>query len=355
MKRTPKIVDTKLKDDPGGKVSLAREALDDFAAGMRKDDDSVLDLATGAGTLRLPGVVSTQCPQLDDAIGRGGIPLGRLTIFHGPEGCGKTTHALHLCAEAQQSGGIAMYIDREYKLDVDYAAAIGVDMNSMVVSQPDTMEQIFALQASAALRVRALRKRLKIKIPLIVVQDSINSAITQAQHDGGWDDKHWAPQARVISDLTPKLIPSIARDSVGLVWISQIRKKMNVKFGDDEEVGGGNAPRFYASLVCHFKKIGTAKVGAEQVGSRIHAYIKKNQIAVPHKHTEYTIVWGRGVDQHLSLVEMALAKKVLTKGTEGISYGGERLCKGIAKCANIMRDNPKLAAEIAAKTKVKWR
>jgi recombination protein RecA len=330
--------------------------LDDLLAGIRGEgDETAMYLGSDSSLLKIRGVISTQCPGLDRAIGRGGIPLARLTILHGAEGSGKTTACLHLVAEVQRMGGVAIYMDKEYKLDPDYAAALGVDTKRLIISQPSYLEQAFKVQEAAIKRASAIRERLKRRVPILVVLDSMNAAITKAQLEGEWDDKHMAPQARAFSEGLPKLIPQVSREDVALCYISQVRKKMNISFGDDDEICGGKAPRFYASLIISFKRIGSVKTGDEKVANTVIAECKKNQIAPPFKQAQFNIRYGIGIDAEMSLLEEALEMKLVEKNGAWYSFNGERIASGAVNAADKLRERPDMAAEIAAAGKIPWR
>lgn len=313
--------------------------------GMRKDlgTDGVM-LADGTDLdVAIRGVISTQCASLDRAIGRGGYPLGRLTILHGPEGCGKTTAALHAVAEVQRIGGIAVYLDKEYKLDLDYGAQLGVDRGRLFLHQPNTLEDSFRYMEATITHAAKLRHRLKRRVPVVIILDSMNAAITKAQFEGDWDDQHMAPQARCFSQNLPKLMPKVYKDDVALIWISQVRQKMNVSFGNDEEIAGGKAPRFYASLIIHLKRIGAIKAGDDNIGNRTVALVQKNQIAPPFKKTEFVIRFGHGIDNHRSVLEMALELDLVEKSGAWYSLAeGDRIGQGAENATQYLRDHPRV-------------
>jgi recombination protein RecA len=329
--------------------------LDDILDGIRTGgDETAMLLGSDGLMLKIRGVIPTGCPGLDDAIGRGGAPLGRLSILHGAEGSGKTTIALQLVANVQRMGGVAIYMDKEYKLDPEYATNLGVDNKRLIISQPSHMEQMFQVTEQAIAKAAAWRLKAKRRVPILIVLDSMNAAITKAQLEGDWDDQHMAPQARCYSANLPKLIPKVSKEDVALVWISQVRQKMNVAYGDDQEIAGGKAPRFYASLIINFKKVGTVKSGEEKIGNRVLAECKKNQIAPPHRKSEFTIVYGKGTDAEMGLVELAIDKKVLSKKGGWITHDDEKLGNGVAQAAEALRSNPEWAAKIAKEAGVQW-
>lgn len=329
--------------------------VDDMSKELLAADPSVMLLGASSMSIKIRGVISTQAPTLDYAIGRGGIPLGRLTIGHGGEGSGKTTLALHLAAETQRQGGRVYYIDKEHKLDLDYAAALGVDVDAMYYSTPSHLEQAFEIMAKA-IEIFAKYDDKKTKVPHLIVLDSMNAAITKAQLEGEWDAHHMAPQARVYSQSLPKLIPIVSKTNVALFWISQVRKKMNVQYGDDSDIAGGNAPKFYASLILDVKRIGTAKEGEEKVGSKVKITCKKNQISMPFKEAELEISYGRGFNRCRSLLDLAEGHGVVEKEGNWFSYKGEKFANGMVQACDKLTENPTMLAEIEAETRklLKW-
>jgi recombination protein RecA len=339
--------------EPFGTEPLGTDDIKELLDGMRKDlgGDGVM-LADGTDLdVAIRGVISTQCAGLDHAIGRGGYPLGRLTILHGPEGCGKTTAALHAVAEVQRVGGIAVYLDKEYKLDLDYGEKLGVDRARLFLHQPSTLEEAFKYMEVTIEHARKLRKRLGRRVPVMIILDSMNAAITKAQFEGDWGDQHMAPQARCFSQNLPKLMPKVYKDDVALVWISQVRQKMNVSFGNDEEIAGGKAPRFYASLIIHLKRIGGIKKGDEFIGNRTLALVQKNQIAPPFKKVEFVIKYGYGIDNERSILELALAHDIVEKSGAWYSVGDDRIGQGMDKAAQYLREHPDICVSLWEKLK----
>lgn len=331
----------------------AGDIVDDVLAGIRKETgaESAMRMSDPGMGIKIRGVISTGCVALDAAIGRGGIPRSRLTIFHGAEGSGKTTLALQTCAETQRMGGVVIYIDKEYKLDPDYAVGLGVDLDRVIMCQPQTLEQSFSITEGAIKRAARIRTKDGLSIPILVVLDSMNAAITKAQFEGEWDAAHMAPQARCFSASLPKIIPQVHKEDVALCWISQVRQKMNVTFGNDEDIAGGKAPRFYASLIVHVKRIGTVKDGEDKTGNVCVAECRKNQISAPFKKANFVIMYGKGVDNERSLIEVAATADVLEKSGAWYSWNGERLGQGLANAAAALRERPELFGEIAAALK----
>lgn len=352
-KKAAKAKATKRKPSSGfGSAPLDPDDIKEVLAGLRKDVGSDVMLADGTDLdVSLRGVISTRCAVLDDAIGRGGVPLGRLTILHGPEGCGKTTLALQIVAECQQMGGIAIYLDKEYKLDMEYAEALGVDRGRLFIHQPPTLETAFEFMEAGIKHAVKLRERLGRRVPVCIVLDSMNAAITKAQFEGKWDQQHMAPQARGYSGGLPKLMPLVYKDDVALVWVSQVRQKMNVQFGNDEEIAGGKGPRFYASLIIHIKRIGSVKKDDEAYGNITKAEVRKNQVAPPFKKCQFVIKYGHGIDNERAILDLAVDKDIVEKSGSWYAYKGDRIGQGLDASADALRKQPETRDAIWAELK----
>lgn len=327
------------------------DVIADYLAGMAADKD-VADNAPGAlrvladhaYTKRIRGVLSTHSATLDAAISRGGFPLSRVSILHGKEGSGKTTLALHLCAEAQRRGGLAVYIDKEHKLDPDYAVKLGVDRSRLVLPSCKTLEAVIETIKGTIRRAREIRKKTKVAVPIVIVVDSLNACKAFETQETKTGKKRYPAEARIWSEELPEIVEALESEHVALVFISQVRKKMNVMFGNDEEMAGGNAPRFYASLIVYVTRVGTMKDGDKaKIGSDIETECKKNQIGPPFKKARFAIYWNRGIDYEHSLVlqleEMGLVKK-RKKGL--LTVGSKELGHGYVAAANALRARPKL-------------
>lgn len=336
---------------PSEQASLINDMVDALVAIGGEGTAQVL--GSDAAAIKIRGVISTQCASLDDAIGRGGIPLGRLSILHGPEMSGKSTLALHCVAECQRRGGVVVYIDKEYKLDPDYARAIGVDLGQLIISYPPHLERAYEVIGSVALLAKKWRKKTGVGVPVLVVFDSINAAITKAQYNGTFEDKHIAAQARVHSDHLPKVMPKISTENVALLFIAQNRANVGKRWGEKEQLGGGNAVRFYASLIMKVRSIGDVKEGEVKKARKTVVECKKNQIACPFGKAQFEIRHGVGVDQLGGLIDSAIKAKVLRKkkkkdgGRSNIwKFGDENLANGRSALRETLEADPELLTRV---------
>lgn len=314
----------------------------------------------GGGGIDIRGVISTQCPTVDAAIGRGGIPLGRLSILHGKEASGKTTLALHAVAECQRMGGVVVYIDKEYKLDPTYASQIGVDFqNQFILSQPEHLEGVFAVMNGATKIAARLRTATGIRVPVLVVLDSMNACLPKEDvGDEDDEDDDWESEVRIAgpqriwSRRLPKLIPRVSREDVALLCISQVRAKIGVLFGNKEEIAGGNAPKFHAALIMEVRRTGTLKVGGSgkkgkdddstAVGSISEVYVRKNGISAPFKRAEFNIMYGKGIDFQMALLARAMDFGIIAKTGAWYAFGDTRLGQGAGKTADRIREDVEL-------------
>lgn len=303
-------------------------------------------LGSDAHAIKIRGVISTQSRTLDAAIGRGGIPLGRITVLHGREGCGKTTMCLHLCAEVQKQGGVVLYIDKEYKLDPDYARKIGVDVDHMIISQPSHLERVYEIIIATIKKAAAWRKATKKRVPILIVLDSLNAAIAKARLEGEVEDKHVAPEARVHSENIPKMLDILHKEDVAMVYVSQYRANIGKMFGDKNETAGGNAPKYYASLMLKVEYIGKEKDGGEAVANKTRVTCVKNQIAPPFKQAEFEIKYGIGIDRVATLLDAAMDAGIVTKKGSWFNYGKKRLGQGRPSALDVLRENESLMEQI---------
>lgn len=321
---------------------------------LNKDDNETpAQLLSSDGlAIKIKGVISTQAPSLDRALGRWGIPLGRTIMVHGHEASGKSTLALHCVAETQRVGGMAVYIDAEYKLDPDYAKKVGVDLNRLVLVQPRYLESAFA-KIETMIRVSALYRKEGIVIPTIIVMDSINAMKAKAVVDGGWEDPHVSPEAKAWSDKFPKLVPMLSDENVSLLLISQIREKIGVMFGSKDRTAGGNTPRFYASILMGIERKEPVKTKDGLVGNETSVFIAKNCVAPPFKVAKFRIIYGKGIDYEHSLVEACIDSDIMVGSGSWLNIpfildeNGEPLkAQGRDGMATLLRGDPGLCKEL---------
>ncbi|NLY37983.1 MAG: recombinase RecA [Firmicutes bacterium] len=287
-------------------------------------------------------VISTGCLALDVALGIGGLPRGRVIEIFGPESSGKTTVALHVIAEAQKAGGYAAFIDAEHALDPHYASKVGVNIEELLVSQPDTGEQALEI-AEALVRSSAID---------VLVIDSVAALVPRAEIEGEMGDAHVGLQARLMSQALRKLSGAISKSRTTAIFINQIREKVGVMFGNPEVTPGGRALKFYASVRLDIRRVESLKVGSDQViGSRTRAKVVKNKVAPPFKVAEFDILYGQGISTEGSLIDLGFEYKIITKSGAWYSYGEERLGQGRENVREFLKNNPDLAAEIELKVR----
>ncbi|HXV75189.1 MAG TPA: recombinase RecA [Candidatus Polarisedimenticolaceae bacterium] len=280
-------------------------------------------------------VIPTSSLSIDYALGVGGIPRGRVVEIFGPESSGKTTLALHVVAEAQRAGGLAAFIDAEHALDPEYAGKLGVDVDNLMVSQPDSGEQALEI-AEILIRSGALD---------VVVIDSVAALVPKAELDGEMGDSHVGLQARLMSQALRKLTAIVAKSHTSLIFINQIREKIGVMFGNPETTTGGRALKFYASLRLDIRRIGAIKEGDETIGNRTKLKVVKNKVAPPFRVAEFDILYGEGVSREGDLLDLGVAHNVIDKSGSWYSYGELRLGQGRENARIFLRDNPDLAHE----------
>lgn len=319
----------------------------------KNDNETPAQLLSSDGlAIKIKGVISTQAPSLDRALGRWGIPLGRTIMLHGREGSGKSTLALHCVAETQRVGGMAVYIDAEYKLDPEYAEAIGVNLERLVLVQPRYIESAFA-KIETMIKVASLYRKEGVVIPTLIVMDSVNAMKAKAVIDGDWEDSHVSPEAKVWSDKFPKLVPMISEESVSLLLISQIRERIGVMFGPKDKTAGGNTPLFYASVLMGVERKGQIQDDNGAVGNETTVYVAKNCVAPPFKLAKFRIMYGKGIDYEHSLVEACLDSGVIESSGSWLSVplilesSGEPIkAQGRDGMANRLREDLSLCREL---------
>ncbi len=293
---------------------------------MKLSDDNIRNIEA----------IPTGALALDLALGIGGVPRGRIVEIYGPESSGKTTLALHVVAEAQRNGGVAAFIDAEHALDPVYAKALGVDVDELLISQPDTGEQALEI-ADMLIRSGALD---------VVVVDSVAALVPRAELEGDMGDTHVGLQARLMSQALRKLAGTINRSETTAVFINQLREKIGVMFGSPETTPGGRALKFYSSVRIDVRRIEAIKQGTDNVGNRVRAKIVKNKVAPPFRVAEFDIMFGEGISREGSLLDIAVEHGVVKKAGAWYTYDGDQLGQGRERAKQFLRDNPELAMQL---------
>jgi len=308
---------------------------------------SQLEKQFGRGTLvrlgdetQVKGIksFSTGSLSLDIATGVGGFPAGRVTEVFGPESSGKTTLALHAVANAQREGGIACFIDAEHALDPSFARRLGVDVDNLLVSQPDCAEQALEI-CESLVRSNAVD---------IIVIDSVAALVPKAEIEGEMGDQHVGLQARLMSQALRKLTAIISRSHTSVIFINQIREKIGVMFGSPETTPGGRALKFYSSMRLDIRRIGTLKEKEENVGSRVKVKVVKNKLGPPFKQAEFDLLYNEGISKEGDILDLALADKIIQKSGAWFSMNGDNLGQGRENTRQYLRDNPELVDKIRA-------
>ena len=287
--------------------------------------------------------VSTGCLSLDIALGVGGVPRGRIIEIYGPEASGKTTLAQHIVAEVQRGGGTAAFVDAEHALDPDYAKKIGVDIDHLLISQPDTGEQALEI-------VEALVRSGGVDV---IVIDSVAALGPKAEIEGEMGDSHMGLQARLMSQALRKLTSVISKTKTCAIFINQIREKIGVMFGSPETTPGGRALKFYSSVRIDMRRIESIKNGTDNIGNRVRVKIVKNKVAPPFREAEVEIFFGQGISKESSLIEAAVNFGVIEKSGSWFNYGADRVGQGKDNVREYLKANPKVALEIEEKVKIK--
>ena len=296
---------------------------------MRLGQDTKIDIEA----------ISTGSLGIDIALGIGGLPKGRIVEIYGPESSGKTTLALSVIAQAQKKGGTCAFIDAEHALDPSYAKKIGVDINNLLISQPDAGEQALEI-ADTLVRSGAID---------VLVVDSVAALVPKAELEGEMGDSHMGLQARLMSQALRKLTATVSRSNTLIIFINQIRMKIGVMFGNPETTTGGNALKFYASIRMDIRRVGAIKDKDDVIGSQTRVKIVKNKVAPPFKTVDFDIMYGEGISKVGELIDLGVKAGIIEKAGAWFSYNGEKLGQGRENAKQVLRDNPALADEIERK------
>jgi len=301
---------------------------------------AIMRMGLDGAKVKIDGI-STGALNLDWAIGIGGIPRGRITEVYGPESSGKTTLCLHVIANAQKGGGVAAFVDAEHALDIQYARRLGVDVDQLLVSQPDTGEQALEI-AEVLIRSNAVD---------VVVIDSVAALVPRAEIEGEMGDSHVGLQARLMSQALRKLTGAVNRSNTSVIFTNQIREKIGVMFGNPETTTGGRALKFYASLRLDIRRIGALKDGQDVVGNRTRVKVVKNKCAPPFKQAEFDILYNEGISHLGLLVDLGVDNDIVTKSGSWFSYGELRMGQGKENAKEFLVENPDVTQEIEERLK----
>jgi recombination protein RecA len=296
-----------------------------------------------AAALREVSSIPTGALPLDLALGVGGIPRGRVIEIFGPESAGKTTVALHVVAEAQKLGGVAAFVDAEHALDPIYAARIGVNIDELLISQPDTGEQALEI-VEVLVRSGAVD---------VIVIDSVAALVPKAEIEGEMGDSHVGLQARLMSQALRKLTAAISKSNCAVIFLNQLREKVGIMFGNPEVQPGGRALKFYASVRLDIRKVETIKSGLDSIGARAKVKVVKNKVAPPFRTAEFDILFNEGISREGSLIDAAVEYGIIEKSGTWMSFGATRLGQGRENVRNFLRENPTLAGEIESQVREK--
>lgn len=312
------------------------KALDNALAQIEKQFGKGSIMKLGEASAIAIDVIPTGCLAIDLALGVGGVPRGRIIEIYGPESSGKTTVALHIIAEAQKTGGVAAFIDAEHALDPVYAKALGVNIDELLVSQPDTGEQALEI-CEALVRSAAVD---------VVVVDSVAALVPRSEIDGEMGDSHMGLQARLMSQALRKLTGSISKSNTCVVFINQIREKIGVMFGNPETTTGGRALKFYASIRMDIRRQDAIKQGQEIVGNKTRVKVVKNKVAPPFKQADFDIMYGAGISREGSIVDIGAELDIINKSGAWYSYKGERLGQGRENVKEHLKTHPEIMDEL---------
>ena len=293
----------------------------------------------GDSSITAVDTIPTGSLALDLALGVGGMPRGRVVEIYGPESSGKTTVALHIVAQAQKAGGIAAFIDAEHALDPAYANNLGVDIDELLISQPDTGEQALEI-AEQLVRSGAID---------VIVVDSVAALVPRQELEGDMGDAHVGLQARLMSQALRKLTGAVSKSNTCFIFINQIREKVGIMFGNPETTSGGRALKFYSSVRLEVRRADTIKNGSEMIGSRTKVKVVKNKVAPPFKQAEFDIMYGKGISASGNILDLGVEMKLIDKAGSWFSYNGERIGQGRENAKLFLEDNPEIMMEIEKK------
>jgi recombination protein RecA len=324
---------------PGRSSAVEDKSLEMALSQIERQFGKGAIMRLGTDNVQKIRAISTGAMALDLALGIGGVPRGRIVEIFGPESSGKTTLALHIIAEAQRNGGIAAFIDAEHALDPGYAAALGVDVDELLISQPDTGEQALEI-TDMLIRSGALD---------IVVIDSVAALVPRAEIEGEMGDTHVGLQARLMSQALRKLAGSINRSQTTAVFINQLREKIGVMFGSPEVTPGGRALKFYASVRIDIRRLQSIKEGQDSVGNRVEAKVVKNKVAPPFRKAEFDIMFGEGISREGSLLDVAVEHDVVRKSGAWYTFDGDQLGQGRENAKRFLRENPEMMVQLEAR------
>lgn len=325
-------------------VNEKKKALDLALSQIEKQFGKGSIMRLGEGAKLDLDFIPTGSLALDIALGIGGIPKGRIIEIYGPESSGKTTVALHIIAEAQKMGGNAAFVDAEHALDPGYAEKLGVKIEDLVISQPDTGEQALEITESLV-RSGAVD---------VIVVDSVAALVPKAEIDGEMGDSHMGLQARLMSQALRKLAGAVNKSNSTIVFINQLREKIGVMFGNPETTTGGRALKFYASVRLDIRRIESIKQGDEVIGNRTRIKVVKNKVAPPFKQAEFDIMYGLGISKDGNLVDAGVTAEIVNKSGSWFSYKDIKLGQGRENSKDFLRDNPEIAEEIEKKIRIKY-
>jgi recombination protein RecA len=326
--------DEKVRDDRGKALNVAIAQIE-----RAYGKGSIMRM--GSENVRGVESISTGAMNLDAAIGIGGIPRGRITEIYGPESSGKTTLCLHVIANAQRAGGVAAFIDAEHALDIEYAKKLGLDVENLLVSQPDTGEQALEI-AELLIRSSAVD---------VLVVDSVAALVPKAEIEGEMGDSHVGLQARLMSQALRKLTGAVSRSHTCVIFTNQIREKIGVMFGSPETTTGGRALKFYASVRLDIRRIGAIKEGQDSTGNRTRVKVVKNKMAPPFRQAEFDVMYNEGISHTGLLVDLGVENNIVNKSGAWFSYGDVRLGQGRENAKVFLRESPDLAMEIETRVR----